>query len=104
LQGLNIDAVGTVPIRDRFSAFGRVGLAYAEARDNFTGTGAVNVINPNPRKGEVNYKIGAGLQYDFTPTIGVRFEAERYRINDAVGNRADVDLISVGLIYRFSAK
>ncbi len=101
LQGLNLDAVGILPMSGGFSVFGRVGLAYAEARDTFTGTGAVVVVNRNPRKSETNYKAGLGLQYDFSPVLGLRVEAERYRINDAIGNKGDVDLLSVGLVYRF---
>jgi len=101
LRGLNLDAVGIIPIADRFSVLGRVGLNYAEARDSFSGTGLVAVTNPNPNKREMNYKIGIGLQYDFTPALGMRLEAERYRVNDAVGNRGDVDLISLGIVYRF---
>ena len=31
----------------------------------------------------------------------MRLEAERYRINDAIGNRGDADLYSLGLVYRF---
>ena len=104
IRGVNLDAVGILPITERFSAFGRVGMNYAEARDSFTGTGLVNVIRPNPSKREANYKFGAGLQYDFTESLGMRLEAERYRINDAVGNKGDVDLFSVGLVYRFGAK
>ena len=103
LRGLNLDAVGILPITSRFSAFGRVGLNHAEARDSFTGTG-IAVLNPNPSKRDTNYKFGAGLQYDFTESLGMRVEAERYRINDAVGNKGDIDLFSVGLIYRFGAK
>ena len=37
------DAVGILPITEKFSAFGRVGLNYAEARDSFTGTGLVKM-------------------------------------------------------------
>ena len=37
-------------------------------------------------------------------SLGARLEAERYRINDAVGNKGDVDLLSLGLIYRFGLK
>src|ERR1019366_407542 len=37
IQGLNLDLVGTVPLGEKFSAFGRAGLFYAESRDNFTG-------------------------------------------------------------------
>jgi len=104
LRGLNLDVVGIVPINEKFSAFGRIGLNHAEARDSFTGTGSVTVTNPNPSKRDTNYKFGLGIQYDFTPSLGMRVEAERYRINDAVGSKGDVDLVSVGLIYRFGGQ
>ncbi|MBC7610134.1 MAG: OmpA family protein, partial [Polaromonas sp.] len=67
-------------------------------------TGAVGVTNPNPRKNDTNYKIGLGLQYAFTESLSMRGELERYRINDAVGNRGHVDMVSVGLVYRFGGK
>lgn len=104
LKGVNLDALGILPFNQKFSAFGRVGVNYAEASDSFSGTGAVNVLNTNPSKSEANLKFGAGLQYDFTKALGMRFEAERYRISDAVGSKGDIDLLSVGLVYRFSAK
>ena len=50
LRGVNLDLVGTVPITERFSAFGRIGANYAQARDSFSSTGAVQVLNPNPTK------------------------------------------------------
>lgn len=104
LRGFNLDAVGILPITEKFSALGRVGLNYAEARDHFSGTGAVNVSNPNPSKRDTNYKYGLGVQYAFTESLALRVEAERYRINDAIGNKGDVDLVSVGLLYRFGGK
>jgi OOP family OmpA-OmpF porin len=103
-RGLNLDLVGTLPMTEKFSVFGRVGMNYAQTRDSFSGTGAVRVTNPNPSKNATNYKFGAGLQYAFTDSLAMRVEAERYRINDAVGNKGDVDLYSVGLIYRFGPK
>lgn len=104
LKGVNLDAVGILPLTERFSAFGRIGVNYARARDSFTGTGAVIVSNPHPSKRDTNYKYGLGLQYDLTESLGVRAEAERYRIDDAVGNKGDIDLFSVGLVYRFGGK
>lgn len=104
LRGLNLDLVGILPLTDKFSAFGRAGLNYAQARDSFSGTGAVRVTNPNPSKNDTNYKVGLGLQYAFTESLAMRAEAERYRVNDAVGNKGHIDLVSVGLIYRFGAK
>jgi OOP family OmpA-OmpF porin len=105
LQGLNIDAVGMLPLADKFSVFGRLGLQYAQAKDDFSSTGAVATpADPNPSKNSGSYKAGVGVQYDFTESLGMRVEAERYRVNDAIGNTGDVDLYSVGLVYRFNEK
>lgn len=104
LKGLNLDTVGILPLTDKFSLLGRVGVNYAQARDNFSGTGAVNVLDPSPSKRQANIKFGVGMQYAFTDALAMRVEAERYRVNDAVGNRGDVDMYSVGLIYRFGDK
>ena len=93
--------MGTLPLTARLSAIGRVGAQYASARDTFSGTGAVSVLNPNPSKRAANYKFGAGLQYELTPSMLLRGEAERYRINDAVGNRGDVNMFSVSLVIPF---
>ena len=104
LQGLNLDAVGILPFTQKFSAFGRIGVQYAEAKDTFTGTGVaegVATANPNPSKRAANYKVGLGLQYDFTESVGMRGEWERYRIDDAVGNQGDVDLYSLGVVVMF---
>ena len=101
LQGVNLDLVGTLPLTERLSAIARVGAQYARTRDTFSGSGAVNVLNPNPSARGFNYKAGAGLQYEFSPSLLVRAEAERYRINDAVGNRGDINLYSLSLVFPF---
>lgn len=101
MQGLNLDLVGRLPITESFSVFGRAGVNYASVRDNFSGTGAVVVQDPTPSKREANLKLGAGLEYAFNKALSVRAEVERYRINDAVGNHGDVDMVSVGMVYRF---
>ena len=100
-NGLNLDTVGILPLTDRLSLLARVGVNYAQARDQFSGTGAVNVLNSSPSKRQANLKVGLGMQYAFSDALAMRVEAERYRVNDAVGNRGDVDLFSVGLLYRF---
>ncbi len=101
LRGLNLDLVGALPLTEKLSALGRFGGTYTQTRDNFTTTGALAVADPNPTKRAWNYKFGAGLEYDIFKAFSVRLEAERYRINDAAGNRGDIDLISGGLVYRF---
>lgn len=104
VKGLNLDLVGTLPISDRFSVFGRAGAAYAQTRSNFINTGAVAFNNSSTRNNDTNLKIGIGLQYAITEALSLRAELERYRINDPVRNRGYVDMASLGLIYRFGAK
>ena len=101
ISGVNLDLVGSVPLGEQFALFARAGVIDADVKDTFTGTGFVTVINPNPSKRAASYKFGAGLGYDFTRALGMRVEVERYRIDDAVGNKGDIDLLSVGLLYRF---
>jgi OOP family OmpA-OmpF porin len=101
LHGVNLDLVGTMPLSERFSVFARVGAIYAEADTTFVGTGAVNVLEPNPTASEVDLKFGVGAEYAFTEALSMRVEAERYRIDDAVGNTGDIDMLSAGLVYRF---
>jgi OOP family OmpA-OmpF porin len=101
LNGVNLDAVGTLPFTERFALFGRFGYNYAYAKDAFAGYGAVIVQDPNRSQHAGNYKFGFGLQYALTQSLGMRAEAERYRVHDAVGNKGDIDLFSVGLLFRF---
>ncbi len=104
IRGLSLDLVGTLPLGEKFSMFGRVGLSHAEARDTFTGTGLVHVVKPYVTKRDDGVKYGVGMQYAFNESWAMRVEAERHRVNDGVGNRGDIDLVSAGLIYRFGRK
>ncbi len=100
-RGVNLDAVGTLPITGKLSALARIGVNYAETRDTFSGTGALAGLNLNPSKRDTNYKYGLGLKYDLTQRLALLLEAERYRVNDAVGSYNNVDLYALGLVYRF---
>lgn len=101
IKGLNVDIVGTLPITDRWSLLGRLGAAYAQTKGSFSGIDGAASVNTLTNKRETNYKYGFGTQYAFTPAFTMRLEGERYRVNDSVGQRANVDLISLGLVYRF---
>ncbi len=102
LQGLNLDLLGSVPLTAQWSALGRFGAQYARARDSFSGAGAVAVLNPSPSKRETNLKLGLGLQYELSPSLLLRGEVERYRVNDAVGNHGGVNVFSISLVVPFS--
>jgi OOP family OmpA-OmpF porin len=101
LTGMNIDMVGTLPVNDQLSLLGRVGVHNARARDTFTTTGLLSVSNPNPEAQETNYKAGFGFSYKFSQSMSLRGELERYRINDAVGNKGDINVASLSLVFPF---
>jgi OOP family OmpA-OmpF porin len=94
-RGLNLDLVGTLPVTDRFSAFARVGAAYTRARTTFGGVGRT--------ESDWGPKVGLGVEYAFTPQLSVRGEWERYRVDEPVRGRGNIDVASIGLVYRFGA-
>lgn len=105
LRGLGLDVVGTWPLTERFSLLGRIGMAHTQARGTFSRSGAVTLPYPSASTDESNtgVKFGAGVAWRLSPAWELRAEAERYRIKDTVGNKGDVDLFTIGLVYRFGA-
>jgi OOP family OmpA-OmpF porin len=99
-RGADLDLVGQLPLSDRFSLLGRAGVLYTQARDHFSGNRLLAVTNPNPSERKWSHKLGVGLEFKLSEALAVRAEAERHRVNDAIGNRGDVDLFSLGLVYK----
>ena len=103
VKGWNLDLVGILPLAERFSALGRVGAAYGRTTTFFSGTGAVLPLGAvNPSDSDTNVKYGFGLQYDINHFISLRAEAERYRVSNAVSGKDNVDLYSLGVVFRFA--
>ncbi len=101
LRGVAVDLVGRLPIVGSLTGIARVGAQYAVARERFTGTGVVGVADASPHDRSLNYKLGVGLQYEVTPAILVRGEAERYRMSDGLGNNGNVNVFSVSVVFPF---
>ena len=90
-------AVGTLPIADKFSVYGKLGMYRAETKTSasISGLGSGSEKDNNS---DVTYAIGGG--YDFNKNLGVRVEWQRY---SKVGNDdgADVDVYGIAVVYRF---
>ncbi|HET9822966.1 MAG TPA: outer membrane beta-barrel protein [Burkholderiaceae bacterium] len=89
-KGAYLDAVGTWPLGTKVSLLGRVGAFGGRLESGLAGA----------TDSGTNVKVGAGLQYDVDRNLGVRGEWERYRF-DAFGSKANTDLYSIGVNYRF---
>jgi len=103
LQGVDLDLVGSWPVTEHFSVFGLVGVAYTRARGTFSSAGAVRMPYPGTSSSDrhADLKFGGGLAWRFNEAWEMRAQAERFRVRDTVGNRGDIDLLSLGLVYRF---
>lgn len=102
-KGYNLDLVSIWPLTQRLSAFGRAGAFYYETDENFVGTESLAASLARDDK-DTGYKFGAGLEYAFTERLSARIEAERYRIEDMLGDHGSLNLYSVGLVYRFGER
>jgi OOP family OmpA-OmpF porin len=98
---VNVDVVGQLPLSERFSLLGRVGMQYAKTNTHFSGNRLNAVTAPNASDKNWNSKFGLGLEYKLSEALAVRAEVERYRLDDAVGNRGNVDLVSLSMLYKF---
>ncbi len=94
-----IVGIGSIPIAERFSLYGKVGLYMADTDIDiaFAGLGSVSDSDDN-----VDLTFGFGARYDFTRNFGVRAEWQRYSdVKAGDFGKFDVDVMSVGILYRF---
>lgn len=103
LKGWNLDLVGILPLTERFSATARIGLTQNDSKTRYSSNGLINTAAYNHDDSYTKHKFGLGLQYDLSAALTLRLEAERYRMDDLVGNKGDLDLYSLGLVYRFGS-
>ena len=99
-RGVNLDLLGQLPLSQRLSLLGRVGMHYTKTSTEFSGNRLLGSTNTHASERKLNAKLGLGLEYKFSEALALRGEVERYRLNDAVGNRGDADLYSVSLVYK----
>lgn len=101
VQGVNLDLVGTLPLTERLSALARIGAHHAWSKSTFSGSGAAAGVPGSNKRDDSGYQMGLGMQYELNPSMWVRGEIERYRTKDAVGQRTNVDLVTVSLVFPF---
>lgn len=101
LWGLNVSAVGTVPLNEAFAVFGKIGLFAWEAKARDTTGGFPFSATENGG----DFSWGLGFSYGFTRNISARVEWERfglggggYQWNVDLGH---ADLLSLGVVYSF---
>ncbi len=97
----NLDLVGKVPVNERFSVLARFGGYYWKTRSEMPNSITLGTATVNDNG--FDFKIGAGVQYAFTPKFSMRGEFERF---NGVGNNVSsgdskVNQLTVGAVLMF---
>ena len=92
-------AVGMLPINNQFSLYGKAGVYRGEVK------ATLNILGVSDSTKETNTDLtfGFGAQFNVTRQLGIRAEWQRYTSmgdSDTIGE-SDVDVMSLGLVYRF---
>ena len=99
-----LDLVGTLPIFDRLSLSGSAGVARVRADTVFGGALPIGLVHRNDGRYTSAGRVGLGVQYDLSRSLGFRFGVERYRnLNGSAHNGADLDgdTFTFGIRIRF---
>lgn len=98
-DGPVVSVLGVLPIGERFSVFGRVGLALLNAK----GTARITVDGEEGRASQSSQKsdpmFGVGVEYDLTKHFAIRLGWDRYLdvATENVAGDTDADLYSLGV-------
>ena len=98
-----IDAVGSLPMNEKLSLFGRVGVSYNRVNADFRGRPITFIVSSNDKsETKVREKFGAGVGYSLNSMFSVRAEWERYRMPDPFSDEQyKVDTATLSLLYHF---
>jgi len=100
---VSLDAVGLAPVSERFTLFGKVGIQHWDVNTQAATLAAGTATTATTSARGNDWKLGLGARYDFTRNVGVRFEWERFvNVGDsATTGRSNIDVLAVGVQYRF---
>ena len=99
-HGMTIQLLGTYALNPSFTLLGRGGMNILNTEVN--GAIAGTPVN-NAGDTDVSWSLGLGAQYNFTKSVGLRMEWERYfEVGDPSSTgEADIDLLSAGVVFKF---
>ena len=95
--GLNLSAIGRIPLSEKFNLLGRVGATYGRTKvSSLPGSGIIG--------GDENgwgMHLGLGAEYVFTPQVSMVVQYTLHNLKVAGGNRDQMGNTLLGVRYRF---
>jgi OOP family OmpA-OmpF porin len=103
VKGFEVLGVGTLPIANNFSAYGKLGFFRWDL--DVSATGVISGFSATVSASETgtDFTFGLGLKYDFAKNIGARLEWQRYNDigKESTTGKSDADLFSLGIVFKF---
>jgi OOP family OmpA-OmpF porin len=97
--GMGVDTVAMLPWRS-FSFYGKLGAYRGESRNAFAQYSTSLLGDATSQR--TRWRYGMGVRYDFTKSLGIKAEVERYSpLGTPLEAQVETDLVSVGLSWRF---
>ena len=95
-SGFGLSAVGSWPVTDRITVFGKLGMLWWKSKNTWNESGFISVEESSGS--DLSY--GAGLEYDvgLPQRFVYRFEFERHEVDDS---QYQLNTGSASLVYRF---
>jgi OOP family OmpA-OmpF porin len=100
---IDVSALGILPLGNQFSLFGRAGVSLWDVQFDLTANGSGGSASTSESENGVSPLLGIGGMINLSSNWSARAEFERHFSvgkSDTTG-KSDIDLISVGLQYRF---
>jgi len=102
LSAFELMAVGSFPVADRFSLYGKLGLYRAETEQKLQVTLGTLTVSDNKTEKNADLTFAFGARFDVTRNLGIRAEWQRYlNVGGGEIGEDDVDVLSVGVLWRF---
>lgn len=96
VYGVGLYGLAAMPLGS-FSVFGKLGGTYARAKSSASG----GFGSFSDTESSFQPAAGVGASYAINANLGVRAEFERMRVKFAGGEKDNINLMTVGMTYRF---
>jgi OOP family OmpA-OmpF porin len=102
-KGPVFSVVGTLPVTQGFGLIGRIGIFHWKVETAAATSTGTTISRDDTKPGfEIN-NVGLGVKYSINKVMDVRVEWDRYKDvgNTLLTGQADIDFVSLGLLYKF---
>jgi OOP family OmpA-OmpF porin len=95
-SSFGVSGIGSVPLNQQFSLFGKLGIASTSLKDS-PKPGYVGVYTYNYS----GLTVGVGGQYNVSPVVGIRVGFDWYKVGDSVSGTSSANMMYVGGVFKF---